>query len=73
MRCAVRLVRVLMGALVLALFVSTVARPLSALAQGTQVADPSGAATGTAKDVAVTSGVCWFDQREGTPPRGVRR
>jgi Amt family ammonium transporter len=39
--------------MVLALFVSTVARPLTALAQGAPVADPSGAATGTAKDVAV--------------------
>ena len=56
MRCALRLTRVVLTALALALFVSTVARPLTAQAQ-TQAtapaADPSGAATGTAKDVTV--------------------
>ena len=56
MRCALRLTRVLLTALALALFVSTVARPLTAQAQ-TQAtapaADPSGTATGTAKDLTV--------------------
>jgi Amt family ammonium transporter len=56
MRCALRLTRVLLTALALALFVSTIARPLTAQAQAqatAPAADPSGAATGTAKDVTV--------------------
>jgi len=51
---ALRLTRVVLTALVLALFVTTVARPMTAHAQATApAADPSGAATGTAKDVTV--------------------
>src|SRR5512132_1717543 len=58
MRFALRLTRVLLMAAALAVFVSTIARPLTAQAQApaavqAPVADPSGAATGTAKDVPV--------------------
>ncbi len=54
MKYALRLTRVVLTALALALFVATVARPMTAHAQATAPAgDPSGAATGTAKDVAV--------------------
>ena len=56
MRCALRLTRVVLTALALAMFVSTVARPLTAQAQAqatAPAADPSGAATGTARDVTV--------------------
>ncbi len=56
MRLALRLTRVLLIAAALAVFVSTVARPLMAQAQApvqAPAADPSGAATGTAKDVTV--------------------
>jgi len=56
MRTAIRLTRVLLMAAVLAVFVSTIARPLMAQAQApaaVPAADPAGTATGTAKDVPV--------------------
>jgi ammonium transporter, Amt family len=54
MRLLARAIRPLLISVALALFVSIVARPLTAQAQaGVAVADPSGAATGTAKDVTV--------------------
>jgi Amt family ammonium transporter len=56
MRFALRLTRVLLMAAAVAVFVSTLARPLTAQAQApvqAPAADPSGAATGTAKDVTV--------------------
>jgi len=56
MRFALRLTRVLLMAAALAVFVSTIARPLTAQAQApaqAPAADPSGASTGTAKDIAV--------------------
>ena len=58
MRLAARLTRVLLMAAALAVFVSTIARPLTAQAQApaavqAPAADPTGAATGTAKDVSV--------------------
>jgi ammonium transporter, Amt family len=54
MQLLARAIRPLLIAIALALFVSIVARPVTAQAQaGVAVADPSGAATGTAKDVTV--------------------
>jgi ammonium transporter, Amt family len=57
MRLSGRLARLCCAGALLALFVSVVARPLTLQAQATEAsapaADPSGAATGTAKDVAV--------------------
>jgi ammonium transporter, Amt family len=54
MQLLARAIRPLLISIALALFVSIVARPLTAQAQaGVAVADPSGAATGTAKDVTV--------------------
>ena len=55
MRFALRLTRVLLMAAALAVFVSTIARPLTAQGQAPAAApagDPTGATTGTAKDVA---------------------
>ena len=56
MACVLRLTRVLLIAMALAVFVSVVARPLTAQSPApaaAPAADPSGAATGTAKDVTV--------------------
>jgi ammonium transporter, Amt family len=54
MQLLARAIRPLLIAIALALFVSIVPRPVTAQAQaGAAVADPSGAATGTAKDVTV--------------------
>jgi ammonium transporter, Amt family len=57
MQLLARAIRPLLIAIALALFVSIVARPVTAQGQaGAAVADPSGAATGTAKDVTVKDG-----------------
>ncbi len=56
MRFALRLTRVLLIAAALAVFISTIARPLTAQTQApaaAPAADPTGATTGTAKDVPV--------------------
>jgi Amt family ammonium transporter len=56
MTSSVRVFRVLLGGMFLALFITAIARPMAAQAQTpapAPVNDPSGAATGTAKDVTV--------------------